>query len=271
MRRILALILCLSVLPLPVRAADAKYAALTFDDGPSGKYTRQLLDGLYDRGIHATFLLCGYRIKDYPDVAQRIFDEGHEIGLHGYSHDTMKTMSRRAIAAEIADTQALLPQGCVPKFLRPPGGFCTDGVRQVAEARQLAILSWSVDPKDWAVKNAAAVERMVLKNVKDGDIIEAGAMRFEVLETPGHTTGGVCYLERKEKVLLSGDTIFAGAIGRTDHPGGDYDTIMKSIFGKLMSLDRDITVIPGHGPASDIATERMTNPFLLPFNEPYEE
>lgn len=107
--------------------------------------------------------------------------------------------------------------------------------------------------------------------VKDGDIIEAGAMRFEVLETPGHTTGGVCYLERKEKVLLSGDTIFAGAIGRTDHPGGDYDTIMKSIFGKLMSLDGDITVIPGHGPASDIATERMTNPFLLPFNEPYEE
>ena len=107
--------------------------------------------------------------------------------------------------------------------------------------------------------------------VKDRDIIEAGAMRFEVLETPGHTTGGVCYLERKEKVLLSGDTIFAGAIGRTDHPGGDYDTIMKSIFGKLMSLDGDITVIPGHGPASDIATERMTNPFLLPFNEPYEE
>ena len=81
MRRILAFLLTLSLMILPAQAAEApKYAALTFDDGPSGKYTRALLDGLYDRGVKATFLLCGYRIKDYPDVAQRIFDEGHEIG-----------------------------------------------------------------------------------------------------------------------------------------------------------------------------------------------
>lgn len=107
--------------------------------------------------------------------------------------------------------------------------------------------------------------------VKDGDIIKVGSLRFEVIETPGHTTGGVCFLERGEKVLFSGDTLFAGAIGRTDHPGGDYDMIMKSIFEKLMHLDGDISVIPGHGPITDIATERMTNPFLLPFNEPNEE
>lgn len=171
MRRILVFFLCLCLLPLPVRGAEVKYVALTFDDGPSGKYTRQLLDGLYDRGVQATFLLCGYRIKEYPDLAQRIFDEGHEIGCHGYSHNSMKTMSRRDIAAEIADTQALLPEGCRPVFLRPPGGYCSDGVRQVAEARQLAILSWSVDPKDWATGDPAAIERSVLKNVKDGDII----------------------------------------------------------------------------------------------------
>ncbi len=171
MRRFLTVLLCLSLLPISARAAQTKYVALTFDDGPSGKYTRQLLDGLYDRGIHATFLLCGYRIQDYPDIAQRIFDEGHEIGIHGYSHDTMKTMSRRDIAAEIADTQSLLPQGCTARFLRPPGGFCTDGVRQVAEARNLAILSWSVDPKDWATNDTAAIETAVLKNVRDGDIV----------------------------------------------------------------------------------------------------
>lgn len=171
MRRILALILCLSLLPVPVRAEEVKYVALTFDDGPSGKYTRQLLDGLYDRGIKATFLLCGYRIKDYPDITQRIFDEGHEIGIHGYSHKNMKAMSRRDIAAEIADTQALLPEGCRPVFLRPPGGCCSDGVRQVAEARNLAILSWSVDPRDWATNDTAAIETSVLKNIKDGDIV----------------------------------------------------------------------------------------------------
>ena len=171
MRRILALLLCLSLLPLPVRAAETKYVALTFDDGPSGKYTRQLLDGLYDRGVQATFLLCGYRIKDYPDIAQRIFDEGHEIGFHGYSHNNMQNMSRRDIAQEIIDTQALLPEGCTPKFLRPPGGCCSDAVRQVAEARQLAILSWSVDPKDWATSDTAAIERTVLKNIQDGDVV----------------------------------------------------------------------------------------------------
>lgn len=172
MRRILALLLAAALLVLPVRAADGtKYVALTFDDGPSGKYSRQLLDGLYDRGVKATFLLCGYRIKDYPDITQRIFDEGHEIGYHGYSHQNMSQMSRRDIAAEIMDTQALLPEGCDPVFLRPPGGCCSDGVRQVARARQLAILNWSVDPRDWATHDTAAIEQAVLKNVKDGDIV----------------------------------------------------------------------------------------------------
>lgn len=108
-------------------------------------------------------------------------------------------------------------------------------------------------------------------DVVEGSIVKVGTLRFEVLETPGHTKGGVCYLERAEKVLISGDTLFAGAIGRSDHTGGDYDTLMRSIFEKLLHLDGDTKVIPGHGPETDIATERMTNPFLMPFNEPYED
>ena len=172
MRRILAFLLSLSFLVLPAQAADdTKYVALTFDDGPSGKYTRQLLDGLYDRGVKATFLLCGYRMKDYPDITQRIFDEGHEIGYHGYSHNNMKGMSRRTIAAELMDSQALLPEDCNPVFLRPPGGCCSDAVRQVAEARNLAILSWSVDPRDWATNDTLAIEKAVLGKIKDGDIV----------------------------------------------------------------------------------------------------
>ncbi len=107
-------------------------------------------------------------------------------------------------------------------------------------------------------------------DVTEEAVVEVGSLKFEVIETPGHTPGGVCYLERTEKVIFSGDTLFAGAIGRTDHPGGDYDMIMKSILSKLTVLDGDIRVIPGHGPCSDIATEGMTNPFLQPFNEPFE-
>ena len=142
MRRMLALILCALLLPLPARAEAAKYVALTFDDGPSGRYTRELLDGLQQRGAKATFLLCGYRIREYPEEARRIYEEGHEIGYHGYSHKNMRDMSRRTIAQELMDTRALLPEDCEPIFFRPPGGFITDGVRQVAEVRQLFLLHW---------------------------------------------------------------------------------------------------------------------------------
>lgn len=167
-----ALALLLSLLGQPVQAVGkTKYVALTFDDGPSGKYTNVLLDGLFDRGVKATFVLCGYRMKDYPELTQRIFDQGHEIALHGYSHKNMRSMSRRDIVQELNQVQFLLPQGCVPAFLRPPGGAISDAVRQVAQARNLGILAWSVDPRDWASSNTEAIEKAVLKSVADGDII----------------------------------------------------------------------------------------------------
>ena len=172
MRRFLACLLVLSLLTLPVQAAeDQKYVALTFDDGPSGRFTEKLLDGLALRGAKCTFLLCGYRMEQYPELTQRIFQEGHEIGYHGFSHDPMQQMSRRKIGQELIDSQALLPEDCEPVFVRPPGGFVTDGIRQVAEVRNLAILSWSVDPKDWATKSVGTIEQSVLKTVKDGDIV----------------------------------------------------------------------------------------------------
>ena len=123
MRRSLALLLILCLLCPAIRAEETeKYVALTFEDGPSGRFTRRLLEGLEQRGVKATFLLCGYRLKDYPAVGKAIFDAGHEIGLHSYSHKDMGEMNYADAAREIADTQALLPAGCKPAFLRPPGG-----------------------------------------------------------------------------------------------------------------------------------------------------
>lgn len=107
--------------------------------------------------------------------------------------------------------------------------------------------------------------------IKESDIIKVGDLRFEVISTPGHTPGGVCFLEREEKILFSGDTLFAGAIGRTDNRWGDYDALIGGILSKLMVLDGNIDVIPGHGPVTSIAREGMTNPFLLPFNEPVQD
>lgn len=177
MRRLLAAVLALCLLPLPVQAAEAAdtekpaYVVLTFDDGPSGRFTRALLDGLSARGVHATFLLCGYRIAQSPELTEAIYAAGHEIGLHGYSHKCMENLCPAEIEREIADTLALLPAGCRPVFLRPPGGVSGASVRAAAEQAGLSILNWSVDPRDWATHDAASVERAVLKNVKDGDVI----------------------------------------------------------------------------------------------------
>lgn len=104
--------------------------------------------------------------------------------------------------------------------------------------------------------------------VAQGDKVQVGSLSFDVIETPGHTPGGVCYLEPSEKVLFSGDTLFAGSIGRTDSPWGDYDRLIDGILNKLMLLEGAIDVVPGHGPTTSIAREGMTNPFLQPFNEP---
>ena len=227
MRKFMILLLCLLFLPLPAKAApDTRYVALTFDDGPSGKYTRKLLEGLYERDAKATFFLCGYRIEQYPDLAQQIFDEGHEIGCHGASHSSMKNMSRRDICAEIVDMQALLPEGCETRFFRPPGGFTTDAVRQVAEARLQAILSWSVDPKDWATDDVAAIERMVLKNVKDGDIIllhdmtsssvQAALDIIDVLSEQGYEFLTVSELAKKRNARILPGKIYTSFPPRED-------------------------------------------------------
>ena len=170
MRRFFVGLLCALLLSVPVRAdAGSRYIALTFDDGPSGRFTRRLLEGLEDRGVKATFLLCGYRIEDYPKEAARIAAEGHEIGLHGFSHDPMNTMTASQVTAEIKKTAALLP-GKAP-FLRPPGGQYNGATIAAAKSAGLAILSWSLDPKDWATDDADLITARVVEKAKDGDVV----------------------------------------------------------------------------------------------------
>ena len=107
--------------------------------------------------------------------------------------------------------------------------------------------------------------------VGDNGTIDAGGFRFKVITTPGHSPGGVCYLEEKEKIMFTGDTLFAGTIGRTDLLFGEYDDLIRSVMEKLIWLDPDIVIYPGHGPSSTIGVERTSNPFLEPFNEKQDE
>jgi peptidoglycan/xylan/chitin deacetylase (PgdA/CDA1 family) len=145
--------------------------ALTFDDGPSGRFTSRLLKGLQARDVQVTFLLCGYRLRDYPGMAEQILANGHEIGLHGDTHGDLSRMTDSEITAELLANLRALPAGCKPAFLRPPGGATGPAVARAAKAQGLALLNWSVDPRDWCNHDAATVEAAVVSTVRDGDVI----------------------------------------------------------------------------------------------------
>lgn len=96
--------------------------------------------------------------------------------------------------------------------------------------------------------------------VKDGDVLKVGALEFTVLETPGHTPGGVCI--QGNGIVLTGDTLFRLGVGRTDLPGGDWDQLLESIRTKLYTLPKETVALPGHGPHTTIGDERRANPFV---------
>ena len=97
--------------------------------------------------------------------------------------------------------------------------------------------------------------------VKDGDTVTVGELTAKVLLTPGHTPGSICFYFEAQKVIFSGDVLFAGSIGRTDLPGGDYATILQSL-ARLVTLPDDVLVLSGHGPSTTIGQEKRSNPFL---------
>ena len=97
------------------------------------------------------------------------------------------------------------------------------------------------------------------KVLNDGDEIKVGNLTFQVIHTPGHTPGSICL--KTGDYIFSGDTLFAGSIGRTDFPGGSYRDIIRSIKEKLMIFEGDILVLPGHGPETTLENEKIFNPF----------
>jgi hydroxyacylglutathione hydrolase len=98
--------------------------------------------------------------------------------------------------------------------------------------------------------------------LRDADKILVGSHEATVIHTPGHTQGSVCLYFPAEKTLIAGDTLFAGSIGRTDLPGGDYKQIITSLHDRVLALPDETLVVPGHGPNTSIGDERETNPFL---------
>ncbi len=96
----------------------------------------------------------------------------------------------------------------------------------------------------------------------DGDTFALGAQSVRVIHTPGHTQGSCCLWFEEARTLLTGDTLFAGSVGRTDLPGGDYEALARSIIGKLFPLGDAVRFHPGHGPSALLGDERRSNPFV---------
>ena len=97
--------------------------------------------------------------------------------------------------------------------------------------------------------------------LEDGDILSVGTISLKVIHTPGHTPGGICL--QAGDIVISGDTLFADSVGRSDFPGGSHRELIASIQNRLMTLADDVTVYPGHGPETTIGWERSNNPFLV--------
>jgi hydroxyacylglutathione hydrolase len=97
----------------------------------------------------------------------------------------------------------------------------------------------------------------------DGEVVGVGGIQGNVLYTPGHSEGSLCLYVPNEHLLLAGDTLFAGGVGRTDFPGGNTGKLLASIHDRLLTLPNDTVVVPGHGSATTIGVERQTNPFLV--------
>jgi len=98
------------------------------------------------------------------------------------------------------------------------------------------------------------------KLLNEGDIIDIGESKLEVIHTPGHSPGSVSFLT--DMVLFSGDTLFCGGVGRTDLPGGSWDKLVNSIRKKILTLPDETLVLPGHGPATTVGQEKESNPYI---------
>ncbi len=149
---------------------EEKRIALTFDDGPHPVYTRELLAGLEERGVKATFFLVGSLVEQYPEVVREIADKGHLIGSHTYSHVQLTSLSLRDACSELTAANDAIFAACghVVTYVRPPYGLWSEVLNCSFE---LTEVGWTIDPEDWKVLNADTVADHVVSHAEDGGII----------------------------------------------------------------------------------------------------
>lgn len=149
---------------------DSKKIALTFDDGPHPYYTEQLLDGLKEREVKATFFVLGKHVEKYPELVQRMSEEGHLIGNHTYSHIQLNQKNSEAFKEELIRTSELIENltGQEVQYVRPPYG--TWNKKFENELNMFPVL-WNIDPLDWSSSNVSGIVQKVKAKAKENAII----------------------------------------------------------------------------------------------------
>lgn len=149
---------------------NIKKVALTFDDGPNGDYTEELLKGLATRNVKATFFLIGKKAEQQPQVVKDIWEGGHLIANHTYDHVNLCNMSEERACEQIEKTNQVIENitGECPLYLRPPFGRYK---KQIDEKTNMIEIRWDVDPRDWSDKNTGDIVNRVVTKVKENDMI----------------------------------------------------------------------------------------------------
>ena len=153
-----------------IQEAGGKKIALTFDDGPHPYYTQQLLKGLKERNVKATFFITGQNVEAYPEIVKEIYAEGHLIGNHTYSHIQLTSKNEESFKQEILRTNEAIKEvtGQDTIYVRPPYGSWNKEFEK--ELNMFPVL-WTVDPLDWCSSDASRIVRSVCSKAKENDII----------------------------------------------------------------------------------------------------
>jgi peptidoglycan/xylan/chitin deacetylase (PgdA/CDA1 family) len=175
---------------------DEKKIAITFDDGPHPTYTEELLDGLKERDVRATFFVTGEHAQLHPDIIRRMQEEGHLIGNHTYSHIQLTAKNRETFCEELIRTNEVIEAitGEEVLYVRPPYGSWDKSLEK--ELNMFPVL-WTVDPLDWSLQNTEAVTARILDKAQENSIIllhdyyetsvEAALCSIDILKEEGYS------------------------------------------------------------------------------------
>lgn len=150
--------------------------ALTFDDGPHPEFTPRLLDILSQYGVRATFFVIGNNVVRYPEITQRIVDEGHQLANHSISHPAFTKISTKRLTSEVKKANQIIEAytGSKSQIIRPPYGALNSKVKRVLMSDfKMDIIMWSVDPLDWKKPGAEVIARRLIEGAKPGAILLA--------------------------------------------------------------------------------------------------